>query len=90
MSDEPKAVVHHLVARPLVVSEQKKPRRQRKPTLARALREAANAGVNVAGATIEDGKVSLTFGEVAKSNGNVEANPWDTVLNHASNQKRPS
>ena len=39
-----------------------KPKRKRKPTLARALREAAKAGINVAGATIEDGKVSLTFG----------------------------
>jgi len=38
-------------------------RRARRPTLARALREARKAGVNVAGATIEDGKVSLTFGE---------------------------
>ena len=55
--------VHDLTAVPLVVrNSQKKPRR-RKTTLARALREAAKAGVNVAGATIEDGKVTLTFGE---------------------------
>jgi hypothetical protein len=35
----------------------------RKPTLADALKQAKKAGVNVSGATIEDGKVSLTFGE---------------------------
>jgi len=54
---------YNFVAVPLVVGGQKKPSRARKPTLARALRQAAKAGVNVAGATIEDGKVSLTFSE---------------------------
>ncbi len=38
--------------------------RKRKPTLIRALREAKKAGVSVAGATIEEGKVTLTFGRV--------------------------
>jgi hypothetical protein len=39
-------------------------KRQRKPTLAAALKQAKEAGVSVVGATIEDGKVSLTFGEI--------------------------
>jgi imidazolonepropionase-like amidohydrolase len=47
-----------------------KPKRKRKPTLARALRDAAKAGVNVAGATIEDGRVSLTFGEAQAEQAN--------------------
>jgi hypothetical protein len=39
-------------------------RRQRKPTLARALAEAKKAGVNIASATLSsDGAVSLTFGQ---------------------------
>lgn len=54
--------VHDLTAVPLVVSSSQKKPRRRKTTLARALREAAKAGVNVAGATVEDGKVTLTFG----------------------------
>ena len=53
------ATIEELTAKPM----RERKRRKRKPTLARALREAAKAGVNVAGATIEDGKVSLTFGE---------------------------
>ena len=38
-------------------------RRQRKPSLATALKQARKAGVSVKGATIEAGKVSLEFGE---------------------------
>ncbi len=53
-------------------------RRARKPTLAQALREAAKAGVNVAGATIEDGKVSLTFGKPSAAT--VNENEWDEEL----------
>jgi hypothetical protein len=66
--------VDRLEAVSLQVKGQKKPR-SRKLTLARALREAAKAGVSVAGATIEDGRVSLTFGETAKTGGN-ELDDW--------------
>ena len=79
MSDKP--TVHHLVANDFVLgqSSDAKPlrRRQRKPTLSRALREAKRAGVNVAGATYEDGKVSLQFGEpqAGEKHGN-ELDEW--------------
>lgn len=47
--------------------EATKPAKSRKPpkplTLARALRDAKKAGVTVAGATVENGKVTLQFGE---------------------------
>jgi hypothetical protein len=50
------------------------PRRQRKPSLTEALREAKKAGISVTGATYTaDGSVSLSFGE--KSNGN-ELDQW--------------
>jgi hypothetical protein len=55
-----------------------KPRRQYKPTLATALKQAVKAGITVASATIEHGKVTLIFGEPAKDS----RNPWDTVLNN--------
>jgi hypothetical protein len=49
-------------------------RRQRKPTLARALREASRAGVNVRAATLApDGGVTLTFGQGATTE---VTNPW--------------
>jgi len=54
---------HHFVAASLAAGAANVRRRQRKPTLAGALKQAKKAGVNVSGATIEDGKVSLTFGE---------------------------
>lgn len=67
-------------------------RRARKPTLAAALKQAAKAGAKVSGAVIEDGKVTLNFGEQGtddmKPSG--DANPWDEVLSHAANQKRTS
>jgi hypothetical protein len=49
--------------------------RPRKVTLKRALREAKGAGLSVSGATYEDGKVSLTFGETAKAAGD-ELDEW--------------
>ena len=68
--------VHHLTAKSLVVSsEQKKPRRPRKVTLDRALREAAKAGANVTGATVEPGKVTLTFGKPVEPPGG-ELDQW--------------
>jgi hypothetical protein len=65
-----------------MASSQKKPRR-RKITLARALREAEKAGFNVAGATIEDGKVTLTFGEPRPTE---TGNPWLADLNKVTKQ----
>jgi hypothetical protein len=62
--------------------------RKRKPTLRAALEAAQKAGKAVKSATIEDGKVTLVFGEPSVDNS--ETNPWDTVLSHAENQKRPS
>jgi hypothetical protein len=56
-------------------------RRERKLTLAGALKQASKAGVKVRGATVAtDGSVSLTFGEAVSGNG-ASANPWDEVLN---------
>jgi hypothetical protein len=49
--------------------------RSRRVTLRRALREAKGAGLSVSAATYEDGKVSLTFGETAKTAGN-EFDEW--------------
>jgi hypothetical protein len=66
----------------------KKAVRKRKPTLRAALAAAAQAGKTVRSATIEDGKVTLVFGEPTTDN--TETNPWDTVLSHAKDQKRPS
>jgi hypothetical protein len=46
------------------------PRRQRAPSLTKALREAKKAGIPVTGATFTADSVSLSFGEAVKSNGN--------------------
>jgi hypothetical protein len=54
---------HHLLVAASLAAGAANVRRQRKPTLADALKQAKKAGVDVSGATIEDGKVSLTFGE---------------------------
>lgn len=60
--------------------------RQRKPTLASALREAKKVGASIAGATLAaDGSVSLTFGEAAKTNGN-ELDEW-MAKHHADSTK---
>ena len=58
----------------LSVKPPRKPRR-RTPTLASALKQAAKAGASVSGATIEDGRVVLTFGEPAKSESS-ELDTW--------------
>jgi hypothetical protein len=71
-----------------VTKAPKKAVRRRKPTLKAALAAAQKAGKSVRSATIEDGKVTLVFGEATADNS--ETNPWDTVLSHAENKKRPS
>jgi hypothetical protein len=54
-------------------------RRERKLTLAGALKQASKAGAKVRGATVAtDGSVSLTFGE-AKADDSAAANEWDEV-----------
>jgi hypothetical protein len=58
--------------------------RSRKVTLRRELREAKKAGFNVSSATIEDGRVTLTFGEPAKTAGN-ELDDW--MERHANSAK---
>jgi hypothetical protein len=68
---------------PLVASSGQKKTRRRRTTLAGVLREAAKAGVNVAGATIEDGKVTLTFGEPRPTE---TGNPWLADLNKVTKQ----
>jgi hypothetical protein len=73
--------VHHLVAKDFTLGGSSKPRRARKPTLASELRQAKKAGLSVKGATIEQDKLTLTFGEPTPDN--TEVNPWDTVLKHA-------
>jgi hypothetical protein len=86
--DDEQPRVHHLVAMPLVANEQRlKFPRPRKPTLARAIREAKRAGLSVAGATLTvDGSVSLAFGEAAKTNGNGELDEW-MAKHHADSTK---
>jgi hypothetical protein len=55
-------------------------RRQRRPTLANALRQADRAGIVVAGVTLKsDGSIALAFGKATSENSEVETNEWDTV-----------
>jgi hypothetical protein len=55
------------------MSDEPKPKRQRKPTLRTALEAAKAAGRPVKSATIENGKVTLTFGEPTPSS----SDEWD-------------
>jgi hypothetical protein len=55
----------------------KKTVRRRKPTLRGALEAAQKAGRPVRSATIEDGKVTLVFGEPTADT----SNEWDEALN---------
>ena len=59
------------------MSDEPKPKRQRKPTLRAALEAAKAAGRPVKSATIEDGKVTLVFGELAADT----SSEWDEALN---------
>jgi len=59
------------------MSDEPKPKRQRKPTLRAALEAAKAAGRSVKSATIENGKVTLVFGELAADT----SNEWDEALN---------
>src|SRR5262245_36888395 len=61
-------------------------RKPRQPTLASALKQAAQAGKNVKGAEVYPDRVVLQFGDPTPIN----ANPWDEVLIDAADQKRPS
>jgi hypothetical protein len=54
-------------------------RRPRSVTLASALKKAEKAGKHVAGAVIEDGKVTLTFGEPGGA-AVPTSNPWDAEI----------
>jgi hypothetical protein len=56
----------------------KKAVRKRKPTLRAALAAAAKEGKTVKSATIEDGKVTLIFGEPTPE---TCTNDWDEALN---------
>jgi hypothetical protein len=61
----------------------------RQRDLTRAIKGARAAGIDVARIEIEkDGRIVLVFDEPAQSNDKL--NPWDTVLNHAADPKRPS
>jgi hypothetical protein len=55
----------------------KKPVRKRRPTLSGALKAAQKAGRPVKSAVVEDGKVTLTFGDDAPTESN---NEWDEAL----------
>ena len=72
-----------------VLAKRSQPRASapRKPSLAAALREAKQAWVAVAAATITGEGVALTFGEVPAGS---DANPWDEVLKNVANKKRTS
>jgi hypothetical protein len=99
----PGAGLHHLIAANLSVGAHDdiaarvnklldlpaaKPRRPRRPTLARALAEAAEAGASVAHAEITETGVKLTFGQSKPLEPLTGANPWDTIYDQ--NQKRAS
>jgi hypothetical protein len=56
----------------------KRRRRERKPTLAAALKQASKAGQHVSGAVIEDGKIELKFGK-QDADDTAAANEWDEV-----------
>jgi hypothetical protein len=81
------ARVHHLTACDLVIGAKAAPpkRRQRKPTLAAALKAARKAGADRV--EIVDGRIVIALaGETAKPIGNGTAapdlgpNPWDEAL----------
>jgi hypothetical protein len=55
-----------------------KAKRVRKPNLAKAIKEAARAGLSVTGATIEAGRVTLQFGQSCDDN--VQGNELDDWL----------
>jgi hypothetical protein len=55
-----------------------KPVRRRRPTLSSALKAAEKAGRRVRSAVVEDGKVTLTFGDDTSVEAN--ANEWDEAL----------
>ena len=59
------------------IIEPERKHRQRKPSLAAALKQARKAGVSVKGATIEAGKVSLEFGEPEAAEA---GDAWDKAL----------
>jgi hypothetical protein len=60
-------------------SPRQKRTRKRRMTLARAMRQASEAGVAVSGATVNsDGSVTLTFGEAAPQS--KKSSEWDEVL----------
>jgi hypothetical protein len=61
-----------------VTKAPKKSVRKRKPTLRSALVAAQKAGKAVKSAIVEDGKVTLTFGESAVDGTN--ENEWDKAL----------
>jgi hypothetical protein len=50
---------------------------RRRPTLSAALKAAQKAGRTVKSAVVEDGKVTLTFGDDAPTESN---NEWDKAL----------
>jgi len=52
-------------------------RRRRRPTLSAALKGARAAGEKVRAAIVEDGKITLTFGEPTADNANDD---WDRKL----------
>jgi hypothetical protein len=58
-------------------SRAKLTRRQRRPTLASALKQAGKAGVPVKAATLGSDGVKLEFGESGQA---TDINPWDEVL----------
>jgi hypothetical protein len=57
-----------------------KPVRRRRPTLSSVLKAAQKAGRTVKSAVVEDGKVTLTFGEPTVDGTN--ENKWDEALRH--------
>jgi hypothetical protein len=64
------------------------PRRPRKMTLRRALKQADRDGRRVVGASFYSDHVDLQFGEAEAAPPSTEVNPWDSVYD--SNKKRPS
>jgi hypothetical protein len=56
-----------LYIRDFLAAKPERPRRARKLTLAKALKQASKAGQHVSGAVIENGKIELKFGGAKES-----------------------
>jgi hypothetical protein len=63
--------------------------RKRMPSLASIARQAAKAGIPVAGYEVRPGVIKIITGKPGDATGDAETNPWDKVLrNDPADKKR--